>query len=602
MNTIKVEQIAVDEVRGCFDDCDRILAGVQTNDKTIAWDGHLYLFNDSSCRKDSYYAKIPVQVKGLSCLGKHPNSINYSIDISDLKAYKDEGIAFFVVYVNSNNHSRTVYYTLLAPIEIKAIISTCSGQNSKSVALQKLDCSNSDELDLLFRAFYDDCKRQKSFVDLPPLSFENLKKLGNLELKVFGFTSNEISNLPRALVKRDYYVYANLAKGSVSCIYPVGSSRCSFVVSRNIEKQVYVGNKAFFNNYSIITNRGRDVLSVGKCLTITMPSDNPEVLHVKVNFDISKYQLSEAIKELAFLTSLSAERRLTIAGCSLDMNQTDDKCNSVITGLAELVGLYDRLVKLKKALEVLHVKEDLELNLLKKGSEHLIDVLITAFAENKNVVETHDIDFYTEIGIGNVNVLLLATKVEDNTYHVEDLFHSQYVIQGSYNSNGIYPVTPYSILDKEKILKYSNIDYTQVLPSFIANKKENPDCFHLANRLGLFLLLAYDEQKDKDERLINTALDLFEWLRKEDIDELSNLSSKINILQIKKRLNLLNDEEKDELYDIAENVVSDDARFAAYLLLDEQKHALRYFNRLDANQQEFYRTLPIFHFIDNNAR
>ena len=599
MNTIKVEQIAVDEVRGCFDDCDRMLAGVQTNDKTIAWDGHLYLSKNSSCKKNSYYGKIPVQVKGVSYMEKHPNSINYPIDIADLRAYKDDGIAYFVVYINKR--IKTVYYVLLAPIEIKAKISTCSRQKSKTISLQKLDCSDPNELDSIFRTFCDDCKRQKSFVDQPLLTFENLKELGNPELKVYGFTSNEISNLPKALVKRDYFIYANIVNRSISCLYPVGVSRFSFVVSRKIEKQVCVGDKAFFNYYSIITKRGMDIVSVGKCLTIMMPSNNPEVLHVKVNFDISKYLLSEAIKELAFLTSLSVERRLTIAGCSLDMNQADDKCNSVITGLAELGGLYDRLVKLKKALDVLHVNEDLELKLLKKGSEHLIDVLITAFAENKNVVETLDIDFYTEIGIGNINVLLLATKVEDNTYHVEDLFHSQSVIQALYNDNEIYPVTPYSILDKEKILKYSNIDYAQVLPSFIANKKKNPDCFRLANRLGLFLLLAYDDQKHKDERLINTAWDLFEWLRKEDIDESSNLSSKINILQIKKRLNLLHDEEREELYDIAENAVYDDVRFAAYLLLDEQKHALRYFNRLDANQQEYYRTLPIFHFVDHNA-
>ena len=136
------------------------------------------------------YGKIPVQVKGISSSDKHPEKVSYSIQRSDLRAYKDEGIAFFVVYINGTTHARTVYYTLLAPIEIKAIISTCSDQNSKSVSLQRLDCSNPDELDLLFREFYDDCKRQKSFVDLPPIFFENLKELGNPELTVFGY-SNE---------------------------------------------------------------------------------------------------------------------------------------------------------------------------------------------------------------------------------------------------------------------------------------------------------------------------------------------------------------------------------------------------------------------------
>ena len=100
MNPIKVEQNAVDEVRACFDDCDRIIAGVQTNDKTIAWDGHLYLYKDSSCKKNSYYAKIPVQVKGVSCLEKHPDSINYSIDVADpLKRLMAENLSYLPAYV-----------------------------------------------------------------------------------------------------------------------------------------------------------------------------------------------------------------------------------------------------------------------------------------------------------------------------------------------------------------------------------------------------------------------------------------------------------------------------------------------------------------------
>lgn len=60
MNTTKIEQIAVDTVRGCFDYCDKIIAQIPTNEKTMAWDGYLYLYNDSSGKKSSYYARIPV--------------------------------------------------------------------------------------------------------------------------------------------------------------------------------------------------------------------------------------------------------------------------------------------------------------------------------------------------------------------------------------------------------------------------------------------------------------------------------------------------------------------------------------------------------------
>lgn len=595
MNPIKVEQNAVNEVRACFDDCDRILAGVQTNDKTIAWDGHLYLFNDSNCRKDSYYAKIPVQVKGVSCLEKHPDSINYSIDIADLKAYKDDGIAFFVVYINKR--IKTVYYVLLAPIEIKAIISTYSEQNSKSVSLKKLDCSNSNELDLLFRVFYDDCKRQKSVVDQPILSFENLKDLGNPKLTIYGFTSSELANIPRALAKKDAFVYANIENGTINYLYPVGTSRCAIAITQECKKPVCIGGKKYYDSYSLTNKREGDVVAIGKCLFITMLDNDLQNLHVKADFDVTRYNLTEAINALDFLLALSSNKYLTIGSCDLNMDQEKGSGADMLAGLLDLQGLQTRLGKLKKALDVLHVKDDLDLKLLKKDSDRLIDVLIAAFAENKDVIEKQNVGFITEIGLCNINVLVLAAKTGENTYHLYDFFNCPFDLHGSYGDDKVFPITPYAILDKDKILKYSNIDYSDILSSFKAIMNNNPKCFHIANTVGLYLLLAYDEQITKNEILINTAKEVFDWLYEVEDDELSKLSSRLNVLQIKKRLGPLGDSEKEELYEIAENTESDDVKFAAYLLLDEQTHAMRFFNKLNGDVQSFYRTLPIFHFV-----
>lgn len=599
MNPIKVEQNAVDEVRACFDDCDRILAGVQTNDKTIAWDGHLYLFNDSSCRKDSYYAKIPVQVKGVSCLEKHPDIINYSIDIADLKAYKDDGIAFFVVYINKR--IKTVYYVLLAPIEIKAIISTCSEQNSKSISLKKLDCSISNELDLLFRVFYDDCKRQKSIVDQPILSFENLKDLGNPKLTIYGFTSSELANIPRALAKKDAFVYANIENGTINYLYPVGTSRCAIAITQECKKPVCIGGKKYYDSYSLTNKREGDVVAIGKCLFITMLDNDVQNLHVKVDFDVTRYNLSEAINALGFLLALSSNKYLTIGSCDLNMDQEKGSGADMLAGLSDLQGLQTRLEKLKKALDVLHVKDDLDLKLMKKDSDRLIDILISAFVENKDVIEKQDVGLITEIGLCNINVLVLAAKTGENTYHLYDFFNCPFDLHGSYGDDKVFPITPYAILDKEKILKYSNIDYSDILSSFKAIMNNNPKCFHIANTVGLYLLLAYDEQTTKNEILIKTAKEVFDWLYEVEDDELSKLSSRLNVLQIKKRLGLIGDSEKEELYEIAENSASDDVKFAAYLLLGEKVHAMRYFDKLNGDVQDFYRTLPIFHFVNNNT-
>ena len=594
----KVEAAARSAVEDCFQDCDRIHVDVATNDKTIAWDGFIYLYDDAKQKKDTLYGKIPVQVKGISSSDKHPEKVSYSIQRSDLRAYKDEGIAFFVVYINGATHARTVYYSLLAPIEIKELLGQCGENKSKTVCFEKMSCLDSKVLESTYRLFYDDCKRQKSVVDSPALTFEDLKELGNLELTVFGYT-NKPEPLPRLLAKNDFFVYANVGKGSIKSLYPVGKSRCSVFVTGDYKNPVSVGEKVFFDHYYITCNRDSDVVAIGNCLTLTIPHEDFPMINVKVDFDGTKNTLSESINELEFLLALEKERHLFVASQDFDMTTIADQEASVISGLRDLKAPYERLVNLKKALDVLHVKEDLDLKLLKKKDERLIDILIQAFVEKKDVVEKKPVGMFVEISICNVCVFVFAIKTGDNTYRIEDVFNPPFQLQGSLG-DGVYPITPFSVLNKERVLRYSNIDFEQILPSFKANLSENPNCLQLASRLGLYLLSAYDEQEVKQERLIYTASELFEWMLEEETDEQLKLKHKLNLLQVKKRLSLLSDADKESLYDLIENTSSNEIKFAAYLLLDDNAFAMRSFNRLDVEVQELYRTLPIFHFVNNN--
>lgn len=594
----KVEAAARSAVEDCFQDCDRIHVDVATNDKTIAWDGYIYLYDDAKQKKDTLYGKIPVQVKGISSSDKHPEKVSYSIQRADLRAYKDEGIAFFVVHINSSNHARTVYYTLLAPIEVKELLGQCGENKSKSVSFEKMGCLDPKDLESTFRMFYDDCKRQKSLVDSPVLTFEDLKNLGNTELSVFGY-SNKPEPIPRLLAKNDFFIYANVGKGSVKSLYPVGTSKCSITVSGVYNNPVAVGGKVFFKQFSITNNRDNDVVTVGNCLSLTIPHEDFPIINVKVDFDGTKNTLSESINELEFLLALEKERHLFVAGQDFDMTTVAGQEASVISGLRDLKAPYERLLNLKKALDVLHVKEDLDLKLLKKRDERLIDILVQAFVEKKEVVENKPVGMFVDIPICNVCVFVFAIKTGDNTYRVEDVFNPPFQLHGS-SGDGVYPITPYSVLNKERILKYSNIDFEQILPSFKANLSDNPNCLQLASSLGLSLLSAYDEQEVKQERLIHTASELFEWMLKEETDEQLKLSYRLNLIQVKKRLSLLSDDDKETLYNTIESTSSDEIKFAAYLLLDDNAFAMRFFNRLNVEVQELYRTLPIFHFVNNN--
>ena len=480
-------------------------------------------------------------------------------------------------------------------MEIKGLLKDLGENKSKSIQMEKMNPVDSKDIEAKYRLFYDDCKRQKSTADSPIISFEDLKDFGSLELTVFGYASVP-EPLPRLLAKNDFYVYANVGKGTIKSLYPVGTSKCSIVVSGDYNNPVSVGGKVYFNHYYITSNRDSDVITIGNCLTLTIPHKDSSIINVKVDFDGTKNTLSESINEMDFLLALEKDRHLCIAGQDFAMTTIQGQELSVISGLRDLITPYERLVNLKKALDILHVKEDLDLRLLKKNDERLMDILIRAFVEKQEVIENKEVGLFVEIPICNVCVFVYAIKTGENTYRLEDAFHPPFQLQGSLG-DGAYPITPYSVLNKERILKYANIDFEQIVPSFKANLKENPNCLQLASSLGLSLLSAYDEKNVKEERLIHTALELFEWMLTEETDEQLKLKYKLNLLQAQKRLSPLNDDDKDFLYSIIESTSSDEIKFAAYLLLDENAFAMRSFYRLDVKDQELYRTLPIFHFV-----
>ena len=597
MNSTKTETIAISEVERCFEKCDKIITGLSKNDKTIAWDGYLYLYNDVECTKDLLYGKIPVQVKGRVKKGCN-DEISFSVKKSDIKAYKDDGVAFFVVYIDYNDDLKTVYYVLLAPIDIKGLLENCDNKKTISLRLNKWCYTNDGDVIRDLKLFYDDCKRQKSFVDTQTISLDDLKQIDKPKFKVFSIIKKG-DNLSRALVNRKAYLYTNIGDANRECLIPVGTGRYSFVITETINNKVVVGDKVFFENYTITRNKDNDIITIGKCLKLTLPvEDGGEDIQISISYNVNNYCLSESINELDFIFSLIQEKKLIIGDKELNFSEMIEQDKIALAGFNELRGLYNRLVKLKKALLYLNVGDELDLKLIKsKNDEMLINVLITSFVDHQDIYNPQKFGDVSEIELGNIKVLVAATKTGNNKYHIEDYFHCRLKVTGKYRdgTEGVLP--PCSILDKDKFLKYSNIDYDDILPSFKEFHVDNSNYYYLANVIVLNLLLAYDEQRIKDERKINTAMDLTDWLINTDADEKNRSIYILNKLQIKKRKNYMDDVDKNYLYDLIDKSQSDEIKFAAYLLLDEKPLALRAFNKLSEQQQTTFKTMPIYNFV-----
>lgn len=602
MNNTKVEQAACNAVKACFISCDRIDTKITENDKTIAWDGLLYLYRNPKQKTNSYYGKLPVQVKGHVVRKNRQEEISYPLYKDYINAYKDEGIVYFVVDINEiDNNKTTVYYRCLAPIEIKELLVKCGKQKSISIKLKKFVLSNCTEIETDLMLFYDDCKRQKSFSDTPTINFEDLKGINIQEFKVFS-TMTKNDTLARALVKKDVFIYANIGDDKIKCLSPIGTGRCSIVITEKVKKAVFVNNIKFFDDYSRINSKEGFTVSIGKCFKLVVGDDDLQSsnkdIKINITFNIENYCLSEAINELGFILALMDSKHLSIAGADLDLNKINQKDLDGFLKFKELQGLYDRLVRLQEALTNINVIDELDLKLLtNKNDELLIDVLIKAFTERQDIFNPQQLGDITEIELGNIKVLLAATKTGNNKYHIEDYFHSSLKVTGQYRDGTEGAIPLCAFLDKEKLLKYSNVDYKSILPSFKKFYVNDNNYHNLANAMVLYLLQAYDEQKTKDERKINTAMELTNWLMDIDSSEHSKLIYALNKTQIKKRKNQMDDTDRDYLYELLNNSQSEEIKFAIYLLLDQQAMALRAFNKLSKEQQAMYKIMPIYKFV-----
>ena len=107
----------------------------------------------------------------------------------------------------------------------------------------------------------------------------------------------------------------------------------------------------------------------------------------------------------------------------------------------------------------------------------------------------------------------------------------------------------------------------------------------------LMMLLAYDE--DKNPKTLDSAYQICSWLISDYPEE---LVYKLNLIQIKKRMNNMTSKDKEELMSIIDETESYDVKLACYLLLGSKDFALFAYSKLKDSDKTFFKSLPIAFF------
>lgn len=592
MDNNAIEILAVNAVKNSIVMSDYLTPFIADNDKEPSWDGNIYIYNDKSKKKSSLKGRIPVQVKGKESDNHSTDKITYTVKVADLKNYlNDGGVIYFVVYLK-NDGSNKIYYADLLPVKIQSILSQITKkQKDKSLEFKEFPTDGVHKA-RIFMNFYIHKSKQASFKNAELLSLFELAEqevLEELSVSIAGYKFNK-NDPQKSLFDNDLYMYAKV-KGS-SIVQPIQMLPKDICTKEKIDKQVFINGKLFYNSFYYVRYNNKDTYQFGESFTLENYSEDEG----KVNYKSADF-LRVRMKDLEFLLNALEFKRIEIGDTIIPLLIEGD--NFMVNIEQQKISL-EYYKKMQQVLDMLNVKEDLNISGMKKEDERYFDYLIHAFIDKKSVELDLHLPPMAKINISNISLALSFVSCKETgagAYRIYDFFSYKYKNVVYYDENeNPQPISQYHFLKKEDFLKLSNTRFSQLLPSYQSLKDKNCQIYERANEMHLTLLSVYDECNRRD--VLDTAKSFIEWIiaNNQETCDIHNL----NLLQTIKRERKFNNKEMDSLCKIIENNIKRyDILVGAYLLLDNQDLAKSYYNRLSSVEQENFKKYPIYKFWNN---
>lgn len=590
MKSKKIEDIAIHAVKDFFLPCDTIEMFIASNDKEPTWDGHFYLYNDGDGRKEHLIGRVAAQIKGKTIKQFKEKGFKYPVDMADLKSYLHEGT--FYIVIQEKDLETKIFYRDLTPVLVRNIIKAHKGQKSARILMLPFPESYKEAENYL-RQFLIDCRMQTSFADAEPFTFENLKTYG---ITAFFFTKAiKDKTIPSmiAVTQKPLYVYANIGD---KIKVPLGNGPMEMAFSKDVPSAVSVNGKTYYSHYKSKIEKGHATLYIGNCLALTIKPKDDGTTSFSFKFETNIGCLRNAVRDAEFISTLAKYKAIKIGGKELVIPQ--DFNQDFIDYWKDR---FENWNALQQTLEILHIKEDFDLNLITEKDDTTANVLISMIKDKKEMSLKLKGTSIINLKLANIYIRLLAIKLKSGKYRLFNYFDQSVGIRSYYQyPDGKFQESIYSSVDAKALVECSNIIYDEVIPSFEEIEGKNPHVYERANYFGLHLLNASDEINDNETRrrdYLQCAETIFSWIMGRDAKNKSLYL--INIMQVHKKLGLLSDKDKESLNAmLANNDERNSVKFGASLILGDIKSAQTYWNKLDDNDHKAAKEWPIWKLAD----
>ena len=588
-----IETLSVSAVKNSITICDYLSPFITENDKEPSWDGAVYIYGDKTKTKDKLKGRMPVQIKGTECSDFSKDEITFSMSTIDLRNYLyDGGCILFVVYIGNCGLTNKIYYSELTPIKLRQLLSEADEQGSKVVPLKSFPYDNNKKATVFLNCLQN-CQKQASFTEGKLLSLKELEKQGLLENLVIPFSGVGIDDPQMALVSNEVYLYAHV-KGS-SIPQPLEMIPADLHTQQTVDGLITVDDRVFYTSYDVIKSADKVVFRYGNSLTMQFTApDKP----CKI-----KYKNSDKIRvlsrDLDFTLSYLEKGAYQVNGINFPFDYDGaDLSNFDVEKEHQHLALAKDIVQV---LDLLGCQDDIDINDMGAEDWRNLNRLITAFIEKKPVSGLKkDLPPVCCMKVGKLRFVLYFKKCEgkdSGKYEIFDFFKTEFCVAYDGKDGEKLPISQFCILHTEDFLTLSNMNYDVLLPSF-QRVEHHYDIINRANCFLLELLSACDKAEgSKRDKLLKVCESFSEWISTANEDELDYQVKVLNRLQVVKRQRDFTLDEIGLLYELVEDHNTRvDSRVGAYLLLGQQRAAEIHFARLSTEEQNNFKTYPIYHY------
>ena len=604
MDQKAIETKAVNAVRDIIVDSDYLDQFIADNDKEPSFDGFVYAYSKPGKKKNDLIGRIPVQIKGTAQMKKTSDApyINSSVLTSDLKNYmNDGGVMYFVVHMSADGRNKAIFYESLLPIKLMKLLKQAGEQSSITLKFKPFP-HDVPLMRGIFNSFLEHKIKQFILNDLNEIpKLEDLQKSGQLDQITFTTAgSQRYNNHFDAILNDEVYIYATLKGSTAHHPIDVLDDKMERVVSYEMEVSVSVNDIHFYDRYTLIRGIDNFTLKFGQSVALTFPYHKRADQGGKARINYTPTDsLATRTTDFKFLIEMVKSGCIYVNGEPLTISLDD------IPPIDKWEDELDFWNKMMQMLSILNITEDISIKSISDREYREIDTLIRAFVDKEPFINLRkDLPFNYSIIVCGLRIALVHAKLDENESgsRIVDYFSEELIFGfklGEVEDEKDHFIPVYGTLDKDAWATISNINFDDVVPFFERVYAQHVDdyLFQVANESLLSILMAYDETQK--EKLLQVAICLSAWLLEKCPDEtLWKVIRIINNLQAIKRSRELNETERRQLLEIAEDSTADaEVRAGACLLLDNYDSAEFHLDKLEASVRADFVERPICLFL-----